>query len=237
MTKYFFHCKYPTNNDKLGPIAAITASRNTCPSDCPLNDGTCYHDQGYMAWHWDNYSAGIGKDVMQFDQMIDWVRFRLPPTTPLRYGVAGDVPGETPGQVRSFLGALSAAVGKRPAFMYSHRREWRHEPAHLDALLGHRITINLSFELEAQADAAVAIGLHAVLIVPSGEKRTAWTTAGGNRAVLCPHSRLAPDPRAPQCVGCRLCWKRPPHVIIAFPAHGSRKRQLDQKLIQLQEAA
>ncbi len=82
--------------------------------------------------------------------------------------------------------------------------------------------INFSCDSLKQAVPSTAASLHAFTVLPSDETRVAFNTDGGNRVVVCPHERTGVS-----CAQCQLCYERPAHIIIGFPAHGTAKRKAD----------
>jgi hypothetical protein len=91
--------------------------------------------------------------------------------------------------------------------------------------------VNASCHSEREADAAIAQGLRAVFVVPADDARTAWQTAGGNRAIVCPAQRFD----AMTCARCQLCAARPSHVAIVFRAHGTGRKAAEQALAGVQK--
>ena len=92
------------------------------------------------------------------------------------------------------------------------------------------LTINVSTESVAAADAAIAAGLPATITVPSTEQRSTWRTPDRNLVMVCPAQRRETD-----CSQCLLCQKRGKRVVIAFTAHGMRKKKADQLLTDLND--
>ena len=183
---------------------------------------------GPIALHWDKVSNGErGKGWR--DHLADLAT--LPLFSPLRVNQVGDLPHSGGRISRRYLVALLDVIRRRKlrAWTYTHHDLAKGENA---ALLRRAfrsgLTINVSTESVAAADAAIAAGLPATITVPSTEKRTQWRTPDRNLVYVCPEQQR--DGRDVTCADCTLCHKRGKRVIIAFPAHGTRKATADQLL-------
>jgi hypothetical protein len=140
-----------------------------------------------------------------------------------RHNQAGDLykPGTLTGQTA--LAALTTANRGRRGFTYSHHKLTPSTVRAFKAATANGFTVNSSCETERAADAAISKGIRAVFVVPAGETRTAWQTADGNRAVVCPAQRF----ERMDCATCQLCQARPQNVAIAFKAHGTQWRKVE----------
>ena len=214
-----FHLTDKSGNTKIGPIAATTSSRATCPASCPFLKNGCYADAGYYTrLHWDSVTRGErGKPWRE--HLADLAA--LPAGRALRLNVSGDLPATGPNISRRYARALAAAVRHLKAWTYSHHKLTPSNLQILRFLNRQGLTVNASTETEAAADAAVAAGLPAVLTVDSAETRAQWSTAAGNRVIVCP----AQQRDGVTCSDCFLCQKRGRRVVVAFLAHGSGKRK------------
>lgn len=215
-----FHLTAVSRNAKTGPIPVTTSSRATCPADCAFKGHGCYADQGPLALHWDAVTAGArGVAWPDFLQLVR----RLPLGQLWRHNQAGDLwkPGTVTG--RTALNQLVEANRGRRGFTYSHHKRTRATVEAFRAATSNGFTVNASCETEAAADAAMADGLRAVFVVSADDQRTAWQTAGGNRAVVCPAQRFD----AMTCARCQLCHARPSNVAVAFRAHGTAWRKVE----------
>jgi|TARA_Y100000033_G_C2742779_1_gene109418 hypothetical protein len=189
---------------------------------------------GPIALHWDKVSNGErGKGWR--DHLADLAT--LPLFSPLRVNQVGDLPHSGGRISRRYLVALLDVIRRRKlrAWTYTHHDLAKGENA---ALLRRAfrsgLTINVSTESVAAADAAIAAGLPATITVPSTEKRTQWRTPDRNLVYVCPEQQR--DGRDVTCADCTLCHKRGKRVIIAFPAHGTRKATADQLLKDINNA-
>ena len=183
---------------------------------------------GPLALHWNKVSDGDrGKSWR--DHLADLAT--LPLFSPLRLNQSGDLPHSNGRISRRYLVALLDVIKRRKlqAWTYSHHDLAKGENA---ALLRRAfrsgLTINVSTETVEAADAAIAAGLPATITVSSTETRSTWRTPDRNLVMVCPAQRRETD-----CSQCLLCQKRGKRVIIAFTAHGTRKKKADQLLAEV----
>ena len=213
-----FHLTPKRSNAKTGPVAVTTSSRATCSPTCPFFQNGCYADGGPLRFHWDKVSRGERGKPWR-DHLADLAA--LPAGSQLRLNQAGDLPA-TDGKIsRLYARALAAAVRHLKAWTYSHHKLTPSNLQILRFLNRQGLTVNCSTETESAADAAVAAGLPAVLAVNSEESRAQWSTAAGNRVIVCP----AQQRDGVTCSDCMLCHKRGRRVVVAFLAHGNGKRK------------
>ena len=215
-----FHLTRISSNAKTGPIPVSTSSRATCPDTCPFRANGCYADAGPLAIHWQAVTAGArGVAWPDFLQLIK----NLPAGQLWRHNQAGDLykPNTLTGQTA--LAALTAANRGRRGFTYSHHKLTPATVRAFKAATSNGFTVNASAETERAADAAISKGLRAVFVVPADETRTAWKTADGNRAVVCPAQRFD----RMDCATCKLCQARPQNVAIVFKAHGNGRAKVE----------
>ena len=140
---------------------------------------------------------------------------------------AGDMPHKAGKISRTFLRALIKANHGKRGFTYSHHSLTIGDNLSLLRMANRQgLTVNVSTESEAQADAAVSAGLPAVVVVPGDESRTTWHTEGGNVVLICPAQRS--DTKT--CADCGLCQSRGRRVIIGFLAHGTRSAKVEAAL-------
>jgi len=219
-----FHLTRVSSNSKTGPIPVSTSGKVTCAPSCPFL-GQCYASSGPLAIHWAAVSDGrLGIPWQQFLTAVA----SLPVGQLWRHNQAGDLyrPHTLIGQTA--LAALVAANRGRRGFTYSHHPLAPKVAAAFKAATAQGFTVNASTESMAAADAAVRQGLRAVVVVASTETRHRWASPDGNPVILCPAQRKGPQFAAMNCATCRLCQARPQNVIIAFAAHGTNKRRIDQ---------
>lgn len=219
-----FHLSRVSTNPKTGPIPVSTSSRATCSPSCPFIGNGCYADNHGLNFHWDAVTRG--------ERGMPWQGFcaaiaALPKGILWRMNQAGDLP-HTAGRIsRRFLQGLIQANQGKKGFTYTHHNLALGENLQLVRQANRQgLTINVSTESESAADSAIAAGLPAVMVVPSGEQRTTWRTAAGNAVLICPAQRS--DTKT--CADCGLCQNRGKRVIIGFLAHGTRARKAEAML-------
>lgn len=220
LASLWFHLTPRSANSKTGPIPVSTSSRITCPAACPFRGNGCYAESGPLAIHWGAVTAGA--------RGVRWPAF-LSAVAQLAYGQlwrhnqAGDLWRPDTKRGREALTQLTRANRGRRGYTYSHHRRTPAVVAAFKAATADGFTVNASCHSEVEADAAIAQGLRAVFVVPSGDRRTLWRTAGGNRAVLCPAQRFD----TMTCERCQLCHSRPQEVAVVFRAHGTQRGRID----------
>ena len=190
----------------------------------------CYAMTGPLALHWNKVSDGSrGKSWR--DHLADLAT--LPLFSPLRLNQSGDLPHSAGKISRRYLVALLQVIKRRKlqAWTYTHHDLAKGENAELlRRAFRSGLTINVSTESVAAADAAIAAGLPAMITVPSTETRSTWRTPERNLVMVCPAHCRATD-----CSQCMRCHKRGKRVIVAFTAHGTRKKKADQLLTNLND--
>jgi hypothetical protein len=230
LSSALFHLSRVSSNKKTGPIPVTTTSRNSCPPTCAMRPA-CYAMTGPLALHWDKVSNGErGKSWR--DHLADLAT--LPVFSPLRLNQSGDIPHSGGRISRRYLVALLQVIKRRKlqAWTYTHHDLAKGENAELlRRAFRSGLTINVSTETVEAADAAIAAGLPATITVPSTEERTTWRTPERNLVMVCPAQRRETD-----CSQCMLCHKRGKRVIVAFTAHGTRKKKADQLLAEVSHA-
>ena len=217
------------NPDPSDAVATTISGGQTCYL-CPFKGNGCYAENFPLSLHFDRVTRGE-RGVGWREHLADIAT--LPQGGKLRINVAGDLPHTLGRLSRRYLVALFAVIKSRglKAWTYTH-----HDPANGDnAALIRRaqksgLTINVSTETVAAADAAIAAGLPATITVPSTETRNTWRTPERNLVMVCPAQRRETD-----CSQCMLCHKRGKRVIVAFAAHGTRKKKADQLLTNLND--
>lgn len=212
-----FHLTPVSANAKTGAIPVSTSSAATCPASCPFMGKGCYAASGPLAIHWRAVTAGDrGNSWRQFIAAIA----ALPARQLWRHNQAGDLVNPATATGRRMLAQLTEANRGRRGYTYTHHKRTPAAIAALKAATAQGFTVNASCHSETEADAAIAQGLRAVFVVPASEPRRFWSTAGGNRVVVCPAQYRA----GVTCDSCRLCQARPEHIAVAFLAHGTGRR-------------
>lgn len=209
-----------STNIKIGPMPAVMASKQTCPTTCALRGAGCYAEHGPSAIHWNRLSAGDGgKNAVSFEQLLHLIR-ALPKRIRWRYGTAGDLP-----PADADILALADANAGRQAIVFTHGR--RYETYREAARRG--LHINVSADTPAQADAVLdaAPDMSVVTVLPHDTGRGKLRTPAGREIAVCP----ATYAKRVNCTTCNLCsGRRPRNVIVGFPAHGARKKVITARL-------
>jgi hypothetical protein len=140
----------------------------------------------------------------------------------MRHNVAGDFPSNQRGKIHATkLRALYRAVAHlSEVFTYTHHDA--HDPHNAKLLreaIDSGLTVNVSTETHAQADAAIAAGFPVVTLMREGSPRTE-TTEGGNTIAQCP-AQYRDDIT---CASCMLCARPNRRVVVGFVVHGPTKR-------------
>ncbi len=219
---YQVHLTPVSKNAKTGPIPVSTTTRATCPDDCAMR-ADCYGDHsGPLALHWAAVSAGTrGTDWDGFCESIA----ALPETQLWRHNQAGDLPGDGRTVDARALGQLVGANQGRRGFTYSHYRD----PASLRWIRAANdwgFTINLSANDFSDADRLADTGAGPVVVVLPSTQSTNTTTPAGRSVVICPATQRDDV----SCATCQLC-QRQRSTIVGFPAHGTRRRVIDIRLV------
>jgi hypothetical protein len=217
-----------SRNNKTGPIPVVTASRDTCPPTCVLMGNGCYAEHGPLAIVWN-------KCKLTLDEVCKEVK-KLPKKQLWRYGQAGDLPPK-----EKDLKTLVQANNGRPVLCYTHTRD-------VDAIRGateRGFHVNISADTVDEAEKFSRQGLSTVVVLPSeyGRSRsgTSWTETlpeyKSRTARMPKHTpacvRIAVCPATYHDINCAQCGicasPRKNGTIVGFPAHGSRKAQIDRR--------
>jgi hypothetical protein len=214
---------YPSTNVKTGPIATITVTRDTCAEDCPFRKHACYADSGPLRIHWDMVTDGRrGED---WDGLCGSVR-SLPKGVMIRYGQAGDLPGDGVLIDRVLLLQIAKAAKGRKMFGYSHypmQLEWN--SSCVEMALFHGFVVNVSANTLAHADELKGlVSAPVVAVLPRDYPHGGGFTPGGHRVVVCP-AQTRDDVT---CQTCRLCASAKRKSIIGFIAHGASARRAEE---------
>lgn len=234
----YFHLTKVSKNTKTGPMPVATISKDTCPTSCPFNNGGgCYAALGPLRMHWEKVSSGErGKN---FDEFLKEVK-RLPDGI-WRYGQAGDLPGVGEDIDGEQLKQLARANRGRPVIAYTHKPVLTREDnaEHIRVAEQSGFHINISTESLEQCDQLIEAGFSAVTVVPAAYQRGKeeslqdykdrikdLRTPKGTKVAICPATYTETN-----CQQCGACSKRrAADTVIAFPAHGSKKRTVDGRI-------
>jgi len=216
-----------SHNKKLGNIAAISTSSNSCPDTCALKS-ECYAKFSFTGIHWRNLDLK-GLDFNQLTSLIDAMKKR----SKMRFNVMGDF-AHNNGIIDAVkLLKLSNIVKNRmiETILYTHHS--------IDSVLNVKalklafdkgLHVNISCEAIDKAKKALDYGLNAVIVLPTGSIHKV-IKQDNLTIVRCP----AEYKDSIQCLNCMLCAKNrvEKRVVIAFTAHGTGRKKLSSKLVAL----
>ena len=210
-------------NSKTGPIPVTYSSRATCPPTCPLKGAGCYADDYYTSMTWNKVTAGtMGTDWPEFTDKIRAIK----PGQLWRHNVAGDLPGADGAIDAEKLALLVDANAGKRGFTYTHYPDNAENITAIRHANKHGFTINLSGNDLDHAVNLTRHGLPVVAIVPM-DYPTETTEYKGYKVITCP----ATYRDEVTCATCKLCSVSARDSIVAFPAHGSRKRIVNELAI------
>jgi hypothetical protein len=208
------HLTRESGNTKTGPIPVTTSSRSTCPSTCSFKGAGCYAENFPLSLHWDKVTAGKG---LSWDDFIDEVS-RMKKGQLWRHNQAGDLAGQDDVIDAAKLRQLVEANQGRRGFTYTHYPPSKENLKALRHANMHGFTINMSADSLADADQLAPLGLPLVVVVPPGWRE--GKTPEGRKVTLCPAQTM----EHMTCAVCKLCSNAERHAIVAFEAHGARRR-------------
>jgi hypothetical protein len=238
-----FYTTLKSRNKKTGPIPVVTASKNTCPDVCPLKGAGCYAEHGPLRLHWDNVTRG--EKGGSIDEALLPIR-RLARGKVWRYGQAGDLPGVGDEIDETALEKMTAANRGKRGIVFTHKPPTAENVSAFRKALEGGLTINLSANNLDHADELAETGLPVVAVLHSDYQRrrigTRWLetlaefksrlkdlpkrTPSGRRIAICPATYHDID-----CETCALCSNPNRNgAVVGFPAHGSRRRGMDENL-------
>ncbi len=219
----FVHITAKSSNKKTGPIPVTTSEQSSCAPSCPFIGKGCYAKSGPLALHWRKVSAGErGTD---WQGLCDFVQ-QLPEKQLWRHNQAGDLPhifGEINPAMMAHL--VVANTGRR-GYTYTHHtlNDWNVQILQRSNRQG--FTVNASVESLSAADDAMDKGLPACVVVPN-DRPVASTSPSGRKVVVCPAQE-----RAISCAECKLCANAKRTCIVAFKAHGTAAKTVNQLVAQ-----
>ena len=234
---------FKSHNAKVGNIPVTITAKQSCPPSCPLNNGGgCYAAGGPAAIHWNKVSNG--ERGLKYDDFIQAIS-TLPAGQLFRHNVSGDLYGEGEKIDEQALNKLVAAnIGKK-GFTYTHKYQSKKNLDMIAKANRFGFTINLSANNLEQAVKLLGKGSPVVSVVSSEYQRKykfrggEWlesekeykerlkglktTLDNGTKVVVCP-ATYRDDVT---CETCQLCQKSNRSVVVAFPAHGAKKKTVD----------
>ena len=213
------HITRKSSNKKTGPIPVTTTESKSCPSTCPFIDKGCYAKSGPLALHWRKVSSG--ERGVNWQEFCDYIQ-SLPDGQLWRHNQAGDLP-HLFGDIDHDLAAhLAVANTNKRGYTYTHHVLNDHNVEILKRLNRQGFTVNASTESLESADAAIDKGLPAVVVIPS-DQPVPKCTPNGHKVKLCPAQATDTD-----CATCKLCSVADRKCVVAFQAHGTAKKTVNQ---------
>lgn len=216
-----------SHNKKLGNIAAISTSSNSCPDSCALKN-ECYAKYSFTGIHWRALDLK-GLDFHQLTSLIDAMKKR----SKLRFNVMGDIAHNNGIIDATKLLKLANIIKNRfiETILYTHHTiENVLNVKAFQLAFSKGLHINISCEDTDKAKKALDYGLNAVIVLPTNSIHKV-IKQDDLIIVRCP----AEYKDSIQCSNCMLCAKDrvQQRVVIAFTAHGTGKKKLSAKLIAL----
>lgn len=216
----FYHLTLKSANAKTGPIPVSTTSADTCPDACSFKvNGSCYAKNGPLGIHWRAVDGGRGGTL---EELCRAVAAFLPGQL-WRHNQAGDLPGENGAIDHVALGQLVRANKGRKGFTYTHKPLTRENRACIRGANKHGFTVNVSCDTVADVDRVKAMRVGPVVVVVASDVTENFKTPAGHTVVVCP----ATQRDNVTCASCRLCAWSGREVVIAFPAHGAKRKTVD----------
>ena len=216
-----------TSNTKIGKnkgIGTVMITADSCPDTCKLKGQGCYAETGWVGIHWRKLNNGTtGTDWIGLN---DQVKAKPPKSGLLRFGVAGDLPqhGQT-GEINgNLVGLLQGIFKGLRVYGYTHHRQSLHNLQIIEQMASGGWFVNFSCDDIQQAVETFKRGYSAVTVVSENETRKHWIV-DGVPVVVCP----AQIRDGMDCATCKLCMGSR-KCIVAFRAHGARKRTVTQRL-------
>lgn len=212
-----------SSNTKTGPIPTSTSERQSCPTTCPFYDKGCYAKSGPQAIHW--------RKVTQTERGVVWSEFialirKIQRGQIWRHNVSGDLAHNNGAIDYLKLRQLIDANKGRRGFTYTHHVLTDHNVIALQNSNALGFTINASCESVNDADRVMTEhGIPAVAVVPSDKTDRFYRTESGRKVITCP---AALHPGKVTCATCGLCQVADREFVIAFPAHGTAKKTVNE---------
>ena len=255
MPALLIHVVLISANLKLGAITATRTRSTTCPNTCGLlSTGECYDLQGNTRIHRDAVDRRDPRYRSKMYTLSGFLDAMAGFTRIWRWAVGGDLPNYMRDRNRidpHFVAALTARAQELSQRMiaFTHkpiragvrgatRQQAEHNRKALRRALEKApdVTINVSAESEREAEQAFRMGFDVALTGPIDAPNVS-KTKGGIPLIKCHAVRY----RGTSCKNCGggqpLCSRRDRGFIVVFPAHGTKKGALNDRIIQSNLAA
>ena len=219
----FVHITKKSSNKKTGKIPVTTSDQSSCPSTCPFINGSCYAKSGFhLAQHWKKVSSGErGTD---WQGLCDYIQ-SLPNKQLWRHNQAGDLPHSLGMINPEMVSELVTPNNNKKGYTYTHHQL---SPLNVEVLKDANkkgFTINASCETLEQVDEAKALGLPAVVVIPSDQEPPKKTPAG-HRVIMC----YAQTQDGMTCEQCKLCSVADRQGCVGFFSHGNKAKEINKAL-------
>lgn len=215
----FVHITAKSSNKKTGPIPVTTSEQSSCSPTCKFINKGCYAKSGPLALHWRKVSQGErGTD---WQGLCDFIQ-SLQPKQLWRHNQAGDLPHQFGDIDHAMMAHLVVANTGRRGYTYTHHVLNKHNTEIIKRANDQGFTINASTEALVDADKAIDKGLPAVVVV-SNDRPVPKCTPNGHKVVVCPAQE-----RDISCSECKLCSVANRTCVVAFKAHGSAAKTVNQ---------
>jgi hypothetical protein len=212
-----------SSNAKTGPIPTTTSDRSTCWTGCPFYDKGCYAKSGPQALHWRKVSAG--ERGYEWDAFLRLIR-KLNRGQLWRHNVSGDLPTVADGIINGDkVAQLADANRGRKGYTYTHHPLTDTNLGIIKYANAAGFTVNVSTESVESADRIMSEHkIPAVAVVNSDKTDRFYRTESGRKVITCPatlHDNVT-------CATCGLCQQSDREFVIAFPAHGTAKKTVNE---------
>jgi len=214
--RYQFTAK--SSNTKTGPIPTTMTEKDSCPVTCSLRGNGCYAENFPLSLHW----GRVATDGISEEELLMMIR-GLPKGQRWRHNVAGDLPHNNGTVDHDKLQNLALAAHGKETILYTHHKLTRENAASFRIVrYAYGLNVNASCESIQTAETALDQGINAVVVMPHDTSSQTVKTERGSSVVICP----ATYKDNVTCASCGLCAKDrvSNRVIVAFPAHGARKK-------------
>ena len=220
-----------SDNRKIGNIPCAMTERSSCPTSCSFYNNGCYAESGFVGMYWNRIGKSSNPNILKWNDFCSSVK-SLPAGQIWRYGVAGDLPGVNQTINQKQLQTLLAANRGKRGWTYTHKpvfssgaREKKNR-ALIQLSNNSGFTINISTSSLEEADRAANLKIGPVVVTVPDTYYSIGRTPERRRVIVCP-AQLREDMT---CDKCRLCADPKRESIIAFKAHSSGKKLIEESL-------
>lgn len=220
-----------SGNKKTGKMTVTKSEQATCPDSCVFKGAGCYGETGPVSWHWKKMEVGTtatGTPVnTDWDDAMEFIANEIPENALWRHNEVGDLPsGKTCEHINEKLlkEIVSANKGKR-GFTYTHKHKIESNFDLVKYANDNGFTINLSGNNVDHADELVKKNVGPVTVVVPIDVTENFVSPDGNKIVICPNVT-----KGVTCKDCGLCQIATRKCVVAFPAHGVKKKMVSLKV-------